>query len=79
VTASAKDLRLRTSALLREVRQGHEVIITYRGKSVAVLAPIDKRARRDVVSVGFGMWRGRDDMRSVERWLTKARKPRYVP
>jgi prevent-host-death family protein len=74
--ASAKDLRLKTAALLDEVRRGHEVVITYRGKSVAVLAPIARARHNALSSVGFGMWKGRRDMRDVEAWLRKVRKPR---
>ena len=39
-TATAKDLRQKTAALLDEVRRGQAVEITYRGKSIAVLAVI---------------------------------------
>ena len=77
-TASAKDLRQKTAALLTDVRKGQEIIITYRGKQVAVLAPLHKAAHRDLSPAGFGMWRGRGDMRSVERWLRKLRRPRYA-
>jgi prevent-host-death family protein len=76
-TASAKDLRLKTAALLREVRRGREIVITYRGRTVAVLSPVGKPARRKLTPVGFGMWKGRRDMRSVEQWLKRVRDPRY--
>jgi prevent-host-death family protein len=76
-TATAKDLRHRTAAVLSEVRRGREVVITYRGKSVAVLAPVSKVHGAGLDPVGFGMWRGRRDMRRVETWLDHLRKPRY--
>jgi prevent-host-death family protein len=77
-TATAKDLRQKTAALLDEVRRGQAVVITYRGKSIAVLTPIKKMARRENLHpAGFGMWRDRKDMRSVEKWLSKVRQPRY--
>jgi prevent-host-death family protein len=59
-TATAKDLRQKTSELLDSVRRGREVVITYRGKQIAVLAPLP---------IAFGMWRRRGDMRDVKRWL----------
>jgi len=76
-TASAKELRLKTAALLREVKRGGEIVITYRGKSVAILSPVDKRVRRQLTCAGFGMWRGRRDVRSVEQWLKVVRSPRF--
>jgi prevent-host-death family protein len=76
-TATAKDLRQKTAALLEEVRRGQAVEITYRGKSIAVLAPVEKAGRKTLHLAGFGIWRDRKDMRSVEKWLSKVRQPRY--
>jgi prevent-host-death family protein len=80
-TATAKDLRQRTSALLDSVRRGQEVIITYRGKRIAVLAPLDRIAHRiahkELTPTAFGMWRRRRDMRDVSRWLDSRRAPRF--
>jgi prevent-host-death family protein len=76
-TATAKDLRQKTAALLDEVRRGQAVVITYRGKSIAVLAPVKKAGRKNLHLAGYGMWRDRKDMRSVEKWLSKVRQPRY--
>jgi prevent-host-death family protein len=76
-TATAKDLRRKTSALLDEVRRGQTVVITYRGESIAVLIPVKKEQRKTLHPAGFGMWRDRKDMRSVEKWLIKLRQPRY--
>ena len=76
-TATAKDLRQKTAALLDEVRKGQEVVITYRGKSVAVLAPVEKVERKGLNPVGFGMWQDRKELRSVEKWLRDLRQPRH--
>lgn len=76
-TATAKDLRQKTSALLDEVRRGREVIITYRGKSVALLTPMEKANRKGLSPIGFGIWRDRKEVRSVEKWLRNLRQPRY--
>ena len=76
-TATAKDLRLKTTSLLDEVRRGQEVLITYRGQSVAVLSPVEKTVRKGLNPIGFGMWKDRKDLRNVEQWLRDLRKPRY--
>lgn len=75
-TATARDLRQKTSALLRAVRKGHQVVITYRGKRVAVLAPLERPAEKALTPIAFGMWRRRRDMRDVTRWLDRQRAPR---
>ena len=76
-TATAKDLRQRTSALLDAVRRGQKVVITYRGKRIAVLAPLDRIAHKELTPIAFGMWRRRRDMRDVRRWLDSRRMPRF--
>jgi prevent-host-death family protein len=76
-TATAKDLRQKTAALLDEVRRGQAVEITYRGTAIAVLAPIEKGGRKNLHLAGFGIWGDRKDMRSVEKWLSQVRQPRY--
>jgi len=75
--ATAKDLRQKTSALLDTVSRGQEVIITYRGKRIAVLAPLDRIAHKELKPIAFGMWRRRRDMRDVTRWLDSRRMPRF--
>jgi hypothetical protein len=42
-----------------------------------VLAPVKKAGRKNLHLAGYGMWRDRKDMRSVEKWLSKVRQPRY--
>ena len=68
-TATAKDLRRKTSELLDDVRRGREVVITHRGKQIAVLAPLDRVTHSELTPTAFGMWRRRKDVRDVKRWL----------
>lgn len=77
-TATAKDLRQKTAALLDEVRRGQSVVITYRGRSIAVLTPVRKAESKTLHPAGFGIWGDRKDLRSVEKWLGKLRRPRYT-
>ena len=74
-TATAKELRIRASAILEDVEKGHEVIITKRGKSVAVLMPLKKRSG-DFSPTGFGMWKDRRDLDDVSKWIDSLRKER---
>ncbi len=76
--ATAKDLRQRTSALLDTVRRGQQVVITYRGKRIAVLAPLDRVAHPTLTPMAFGMWRRRKDLRDVKRWLDRRRASRIA-
>ena len=57
-TATAKDLRQKTSELLDDVRRGREVVITYRGKRIAVLAPLDRITHKELTPIAFGCLSG---------------------
>ena len=75
-TATAKDLRQKTSELLDNVRRGREVVITYRGKRIAILSPVDRIGHKELTPIAFGMWRRRRDTRDARRWLDNRRASR---
>jgi prevent-host-death family protein len=75
-TATAKELRSRASAILAAVRKGDEVVITMRGKSIAVMKPVSE-VEKPFSTAGFGMWKGRREMTDVKKWLDERRKERY--
>jgi prevent-host-death family protein len=76
-TATAKELRTRAAAILEKVSKGEEVVITKRGKSIAVLKPFKENAGKEFSPVGFGMWKDRKDMKDVSGWVEKQRKERF--
>jgi PHD/YefM family antitoxin component YafN of YafNO toxin-antitoxin module len=47
-TAIAKELRNRASTILESVRKGDEVVITMRGKSIAISQYFKVRAFKDI-------------------------------
>ncbi|MDD3847446.1 MAG: type II toxin-antitoxin system Phd/YefM family antitoxin [Syntrophorhabdaceae bacterium] len=75
---SAKELRIKTSAILEETRKGNEVIITLRGKPAAVLKPIEKEDR-SFKHIGFGLWKDREDMKDPGIWVSERRNERKGP
>ena len=75
-TATAKELRNRASAILETVSKGEEVIITKRGKSIAVLKPIEN-FRKEFRPIGFGIWKDRKDLSDVGEWIKERRKERF--
>lgn len=76
-TATARDLRYKTSDILKEVRRGREVTVTLRGKRIAVLRPVEQVEHKELNPVGFGMWKDRGDLRNVGQWVEECRKSRY--
>ena len=76
--ATTKDLRLHTRELLAATERGEEVVITFRGKPRAVLAPLahggDKqRAERNPA---LGLWAADEHAESVDEQVRRLREPR---
>ena len=77
-TATAKELRNRAASILETVSKGNEVVITKRGKSVAILKPFDKKSEKEFIPVGFGVWKNRKDIKDVPGWVEERRKERFL-
>ena len=79
MVVTAKQLRLRTSQVLKKVQQGGTVTVTLRGKPVAKLTALHEKKRMPAAEhSAFGMWADREDMKDVDAWLRNIRKPRYM-
>jgi len=75
--ASAKDLRFYSKNLLDAVSRGEEVIITYRGKPCAKLAPIDKVDKNELQADPlFGIWKDHVPTKDVYKYVRNLRKDR---
>ena len=78
MVVTAKQLRLKTSQVLKKVQQGGTVTVTLRGKPVAKLTALqEKKSMPAAEHPAFGMWADREDMKDVDAWLRNLRKPRY--
>jgi prevent-host-death family protein len=75
--ATAKDLRFYSKNLLDAVSRGEEVIITYRGKPCAKLAPLDevdkKKSQGDPL---FGIWKDHKPTKDVAKYVRNLRRGR---
>jgi prevent-host-death family protein len=76
-TATARELRSRAASILDMVSKGNEVVITKRGKSVAVLKPFEEKAKKEFSPVGFGLWKTRKELKDVCAWVGKRREERF--
>jgi len=74
---TAKELHSKVSSILREVKHGREILISYRGKEIAVLKPVDKKAGKEFNSVGFGMWKERQELKDIDKWVEERRGLRF--
>lgn len=79
MVVTAKQLRLKTSQVLKKVQQVGTVTVTLRGKPVAKLLSLNSRKERKLSDYpAIGMWADREDMKDVDAWLRNIRKPRYT-
>jgi len=76
-TATAKELRNRAAAILETVSKGNEVVITKRGKSIAILKPFTEKTGKEFSPIGFGLWKDRNDLKDVAAWIDKQRRERF--
>ncbi|MGH2831109.1 MAG: type II toxin-antitoxin system Phd/YefM family antitoxin [Actinomycetota bacterium] len=72
----ARELRVRAAEVLRAVRDGEEVTLTYRGRPIATVIPIRQRRKTTSAEDVFGMWRERDDLSEVLGWVRDGRRRR---
>lgn len=80
MTVTAKDLRLKTSEILKRVQRVGGVTVTLRGEPVARLLSIrEAQAERDLADYpAVGMWADREEMKDPAAWVRKIRRPRHT-
>jgi len=75
--ATAKDLRFHSKELLNTVNRGEEVVITFRGKPCAKLIPYRERKGNTEKNELFGIWKGNDIAKDVDKHIRNLRKGRF--
>jgi len=70
MVVTAKELRLKTSQILKKVQRAGTVTVTMRGKPVAKLCALnEKKPIRVADHPAVGMWADREDMKDAHAWL----------
>ncbi len=74
---TTKELRIQPGKIINHVVGGQEVTITFRGKELAKIVPLEKK-RKAVESEEsiFGMWKDHKESNSVEDTVRELRKGR---
>jgi prevent-host-death family protein len=76
--ATAKDLRFYSKELIDTVLKGEEITITYRGKPIAKLVPLEKtKTVKGIKGELFGMWKDNNKVKDVQKYITSLRKGRF--
>lgn len=74
---TAKELRMQSGKILTQVAQGEEVIVTFRGRALARLIPINSPTEQPSAQGIFGMWSDQQrHVQSVEDAVRSMRKGR---
>jgi len=78
VEITAKELRGKPSQIIEQASRGTEVVITVHGKKMAKLVPYEMKRKKNIKEddVIFGIWKDRDDRKSVDECIRSIRKGR---
>ena len=75
---TAKDLRFHSKEILEATSRGEEVTITYRGKPMAKIIPLESENRKkEKHHEFFGIWKDYDATSDVEKYVRKLRMGRF--
>ena len=72
---TTKELRIHPGKILDQVVNGEEVTVTYRGKRIARIVPVEQKTDQEIEGM-FGLWAERDSDKSVAELMTELRKGR---
>ncbi|HQV23261.1 MAG TPA: type II toxin-antitoxin system prevent-host-death family antitoxin [Agitococcus sp.] len=70
---STKELRIQSGKIIHQVQHGQEVIVTYRGKALAKIIPINQTNSEGDI---FAMWQDDKHALSVEDTVRAMRQGR---
>lgn len=73
---TTKELRIQPGKIIDQVSHGQEITITYRGKALAKIVPIQPVSHSDQESSIFGLWKTHEAEDSVEDKIRALRKGR---
>ena len=73
---TTKELRIQPGKIIDQVAVGQEITVTYRGKPMAKIVPLDSAVSGDDDLSIFGMWEKHKDNESVEEKVRNTRKGR---
>jgi prevent-host-death family protein len=75
---TTKELRIQPGRIIEQVSHGEEITITYRGKRIAKIVPIDESTAIDQFQKDsiFGLWENRTEEKTVDETVRDLRKGR---
>ena len=75
---TTKELRIQPGRIIEQVSHGEEITITYRGKRIAKIVPLEdyKTLVQDKEDSIFGLWENRTEGKTVDETVRDLRKGR---
>ncbi len=73
-----RPVRIQPGKIINQVANGGEVTVTFRGKALAKIIPVKRRAytnEKEDISI-FGLWKDHEDTKKVEDYVRELRKRR---
>lgn len=74
---TTRELRIQPGKIIDRVANGQEITVTFRGRALARIVPINKQAYfPDAEDSIFGMWKNHNEDKTVEESVRELRKGR---
>jgi prevent-host-death family protein len=73
---TTKELRIHPGKILDQVLNGDDITVTYRGKRIARIVPLEEQEIDETPESIFGTWADREDEASVEESVRRMRQGR---
>ncbi|MDR1325720.1 MAG: type II toxin-antitoxin system prevent-host-death family antitoxin [Treponema sp.] len=76
---TTKQLRIQPGRIISQVHNGQEITITYRGKALAKIIPLNiENPKQGFDDELFGIWKDREDLSNVDQYVRNMRKGRSL-
>lgn len=73
---TTKELRIHPGKILNQVLNGDQITVTYRGKRIARIVPLEQKNTGEPTDSIFGMWADHEEDVSVEDSVRRLRQGR---
>lgn len=73
---TTKELRIQPGRIIDQVANGEEITVTFRGKALARIVPINNKNKTNEDIPMFGIWKNHEEYDNIDDYVRNIRKGR---